>query len=189
MSVSSGAPRGAHRFPSGSLLKAAVGVILLTPLSPSAALARDFTIGTLTVEQPWSRATPGGAKVAIGCLVVKNAGDAPDRLTSVTTEVAAEASPHTMSMKDGVMIMRPILGGVMIPAHGTVTLGPGSDHLMLEGLKHPLKKGDHFMGSLTFEKAGTLGVVFEVESIGVQAPTGQGGNQGGKPMTMPMDMK
>ena len=184
MSVSSVAPLRACHSLSGSFRKPAVGLLALAALSSSAALARDFAIGALTVEQPWSRATPGGAKVAIGCLVIRNAGDSPDRLTSVTTEISAEATPHTMSMKDGVMVMRPIVGGVVIPARGTVTFRPGSDHLMLEGLKHPLRKGDHFTGSLTFEKAGTLPVVFDVESIGAQAPAGQGG----KPMTMPMDM-
>ena len=37
--------------------------------------------GSLTLEQPWSRATPGGAKVGGGYLRITNTGTAPDRLT------------------------------------------------------------------------------------------------------------
>lgn len=140
------------------------------------AFSRDFSIGSITVEQPWSRATPGSSKTGIGYLVIRNSGNLPDRLTRVTTPISESASPHSMSMKDGVMTMRPLAGGVVIPAHGRIALKPGSDHLMFDGLKHPLKKGDSFPAVLTFEKAGDLPVSFDVEAIGAQAPSGQGGS-------------
>ena len=157
-------------FSSRSLAFALVG---LAGLLPEPALAEDFTLGPLTVSQPWSRATPGSAKVAVGYLTITNAGDAPDRLTAIGVDVAAQVSAHTMSMKGDTMVMRPITGGVLVPAHGTVSFKPGADHLMIEGLKHPLKQGERFAGTLTFEKAGALPVTFEVESIGAQAPAAQ----------------
>ena len=158
----------------------AAGIAALGGVLGQAAGARDFTAGPLVVEQPWSRATPGGAKVAIGYLVIRNNGDVPDRLTAATTEVSEKVSQHTMTMKDGVMIMRLAAGGVLVPAHGTVAFEPGSDHLMLEGLKRPLKQGESFSGTLTFANAGTLPVSFEVESIGARGPAGHG-----KPTNMP----
>jgi copper(I)-binding protein len=42
---------------------------------------------------------------------------------------------------------------------------------MFTDLKGPLKEGDEFSGTLTFEKTGTIDVTFEVEGIGATSPT------------------
>jgi len=47
-----------------------------------------------------------------------------------------------------------------------VTLEPASFHLMLLDLKRPLTEGETFPGTLTFEKAGTISVTFEVRGTG-----------------------
>ena len=151
--------------------------LLIAPaLTATPALARDFTGGAITVAQPWSRATPGNSKVAIGYLTIRNASDQPDRLAGITTDIAGRVLPHTMATEDGVMQMRPVTTGLVVPAHGSVTLKPGADHLMFEELKHPLKKGDVFPATLTFERAGAVPVEFEVEGIGARAPASEMGN-------------
>ncbi|HEX4768806.1 MAG TPA: copper chaperone PCu(A)C [Lichenihabitans sp.] len=150
--------------------------IIAVALTAAPALARDFTGGAITVEQPWSRATPGNSKVAIGYLTIRNASDTPDRLTAITSDIAGRALPHTMAMKDGVMQMRPVTAGLAVPAHGAVTLKPGADHLMFEDLKHPLTKGGTFPATLTFEKAGAVPVEFTIEGIGARAPASTTGN-------------
>jgi len=76
-----------------------------------------------------------------------------------------------MSMVDGVMKMRELTEGLPVPADGSVKLEPDSYHLMLTNLKEPLKEGDEFSGTLTFEKAGTVDVTFEVEGMGAASPT------------------
>ncbi len=76
--------------------------------------ALDFKAGSIEVVQPWSRATPANAKVAGGYVVIRNHGSAPDRLVSATVEVAGRAGIHEMTMKDGVMSMRPLADGVAI---------------------------------------------------------------------------
>ncbi len=134
------------------------------------AFAHEFKLGALKIIDPWSRATPAGAKVAAGYLVIKNEGAEPDRLISATAEVAGNVGIHEMATTNGVMTMRPVSGGLVIPAHGEVALKPGSYHLMLEDLKQPLKEGDSFKGALTFEKAGAGDVVFHVELAGAKAP-------------------
>ena len=77
---------------------------------------------------------------------------------------------HEMTTANGVMTMRMLTDGIVIPAHGEIALKPGSYHLMLEDLKRPLKEGESFKGSLTFEKAGTADVTFSVELMGAKAP-------------------
>jgi periplasmic copper chaperone A len=135
-----------------------------------AALSKDFATGAITIQRPWSRATPGGAKVASGYFTIKNAGDAPDRLLSVTTEIASHSGIHQMSMSDGMMQMRELTDGLAIPAQGSLTLEPASYHLMFEDLKRPLKEGETFSGTLTFEKAGTVSVTFDVRGLGASSP-------------------
>ena len=109
---------------------------------------------------------PGGAEVATGYLTIENDGAEPDRLVSATAEIAGHTGIHQMSMANGVMKMRELTEGLPVPAGGSVALEPNSYHLMFTDLKEPLKEGDEFSGTLTFEKAGTVDVTFEVEGIG-----------------------
>ena len=68
------------------------------------------------------------------------------------------------------MQMRP-LPALLLPPHAAVTLKPGADHLMLEDLARPLKPGERFTATLSFDKAGIVTVVFAVEGIGAQGPS------------------
>ncbi|MGU3494693.1 DUF1775 domain-containing protein [Xanthobacteraceae bacterium A53D] len=126
--------------------------------------------GDITIEQPWMRATPGGAKVAGGYLKLTNAGSSDDRLVSLTTEVAGRPEIHEMAMTDGVMTMRELPKGLDIPAGKSVELAPGGLHLMLMDLKRPLKQGEQVKATLVFQKAGKVDVTFDVRGIGAGAP-------------------
>jgi Copper chaperone PCu(A)C len=75
---------------------------------------------------------------------------------------------------DGTMKMRQLTDGLPIPARGSVTLEPASYHLMFLDLKRPLTEGETFPGTLTFEKAGTIGVTFEVRGTGAGVPKHHG---------------
>jgi copper(I)-binding protein len=134
------------------------------------AFASEFKVGAITIETPWSRATPGGAKVAAGYLTIKNDAATPDRLVSVSADIAGSAGIHQMSMADGMMKMRELTDGLPIPAQGSVALAPASYHLMFLDLKKPLKEGETFPTTLTFEKAGTVSVTFAVKGTGAAAP-------------------
>ena len=131
-----------------------------------AAMAHEFKQGDLEIDHPWSRATLPGAKVAAGYLTVKNNGSTPDRLLQVSADISGKGEIHQMTMKDGVMEMRELTGGLEIPAGGEVKLEPGSYHLMFKELKAPAVEGVKFPGTLTFEKAGTVKVEFAVEKPG-----------------------
>lgn len=142
---------------------AALGV--LVHMQPS--YAHDFKIGELEIDHPWSRATPNGAKVAGGYLTITNHGKSGDKLISATGEVARKTEIHEMKVDDkGIMTMRPLNDGLLIPAEGKVELKPGSYHLMFMDLRHGIKEGETFKGSLTFEKAGTVNVEYTVDAMG-----------------------
>jgi copper(I)-binding protein len=130
----------------------------------------EFKAGDLLIGHPWSRATPGGAKIGGGYMTITNNGSAPDKLLSATTSVADRVEIHEMAMSNNVMTMRKLDGGVAVPPGKTVAFAPGSYHLMLVGLKAPLKEGDRVKATLTFEKAGAVEVTINVEGIGAQHP-------------------
>ncbi|AZO11416.1 copper chaperone PCu(A)C [Mesorhizobium sp. M3A.F.Ca.ET.174.01.1.1] len=161
----------AHRGPLGrgrEYLGLAMFILLLLACIPEAS-AHGFKLGDLEIGHPWSRATPPGAKVAGGYFSVTNKGAAPDRLVSVSSDICEKAELHEMGVKDGVMTMRPVGGGLEIPAGGKVALKPGGYHLMFVGLKRQPKQGEKFQATLTFEKAGSVTVDFAVEGMGETA--------------------
>ncbi len=119
---------------------------------------------SVAVEKAWSRATAEGASTGAAYLILKNAGPA-DRLVAASAPVAERVKLHIMSMEGNVMRMRE-LPAIEVPAQGTVELKPGGLHLMLVGLKQPLREGDRYLLTLKFEKAGTVQVPVTVAPLG-----------------------
>ena len=142
-------------------------VLLLTS---AGALAATFKSGGIAVENAWSRATPGTAKVGAGFLTIKNEGEAEDRLISAASPIAARAEIHETKMENDMMTMRPVSGGIAIPPGGSVALAPQGYHLMFAGLTAPLKEGEQFKATLTFEHAGAVEVTFDVKAMRAPAP-------------------
>jgi copper(I)-binding protein len=128
------------------------------------AQAHDFKLGGLTVGHPFARATAPGQPVGGAFMTITNAGP-DDRLLSVSAANAASVELHTMKMEGDVMRMREV-DGIPLPAGQTVKLQSGGYHVMLMGLKAPLKAGDRFPATLKFEKAGELKVEVKVEAAG-----------------------
>ena len=160
-------------------------------ISAAPALAEDVKAGDLVISQPWSRATPGGAKVAGGYLVIENKGTAPDRLIGGSAEIAGKFEIHEMAVENGVMKMRMLDKGLAIDPGKTVKFAPGGYHLMLQELKGPFKQGDKVPVTLQFEKAGKVAVTLDVQGVGAQAPgdAGHSGHMDMKPDHSGMKMK
>ena len=84
------------------------------------------------------------------------------------------------------MKMRPLPNGINLPAGQPVTLKPGGMHIMLMGLKQPLKQGESFPLTLSLQKGGMKEVNVAVEGPGAMGPKAEGG-MGNMPMgNMPM---
>jgi copper(I)-binding protein len=140
----------------------------------------------VTVLDPWVRGTVEGQTSTGAYMTLKS--DKGTRLVAVTSPVATRSSIHEMSMNGNVMRMR-TLEALPIPAGSTVALEEGHDHLMLEGLSHPLKDGDHVRLTLTFVDAGgkkqSVDVQAPVRPLGAPAPAApsSGSNRHSTPMT------
>jgi copper(I)-binding protein len=167
------------RLPMTKIAHNLATAVLFATLLAAPARAQEVRAGDLVISQAWSRATPGGAKVAGGYLTIENKGTAADRLIGGSVDVAARVEVHEMAMNNGVMTMRQLDSGLAIEPGKTVKLAPGGYHLMMQDLKGSLKQGDKLPVTLQFEKAGKVQVTFAIQGVGAQAPGG----------AAPMDMK
>ncbi|MCF7202406.1 copper chaperone PCu(A)C [Pseudomonas oligotrophica] len=123
---------------------------------------------SLVVSQAWSRAMPPSAPNGAVYFQLQNQGSEADRLLSAQTPRAERAELHTHKQVGEVMRMMQV-EAVEIPAGGRVEFAPGGYHLMLFGLKQPLKAGERFPVTLTFDKAGEQTVEVSIQD---DAPTG-----------------
>lgn len=147
-------------------------LILTTALifSASAAFACETaTLGELTIEHAWSKATIGADRPAVFYVEITNNGGADDSLVGITTPAASMPMLHETVVTDGIASM-PHAMSVPVPAGQTVALAPGGYHGMLMDLTTAMKEGDHFPMTLTFEKAGEVTVNVDVLSLRSEGP-------------------
>lgn len=154
-------------------------LVLAGAVLPAGAQAQqDIVVGDLVLSRPWTRATPGGARVGGGYVTITNRGGRPDRLISGTLEVAGRVEIHEMATVDGVMRMRNLAQGLVIPPGGTIELRPGGYHAMFLDLTRPLRQGESLRGTLVFERAGAVNVIYDVGAIGAGPQVHHGTNHG-----------
>ena len=149
---------------------------LALSLAAGLALAHGVKVGDIAIEHPFATPSlPGTSNGAAYFVALENTGTAADRLVSATTPVAARVELHTMNVDaKGVMRMREVDGIALAPG-AKVLMKPGSGmHLMLIGVKAPLKAGTSFPMTLRFERAGSVDVsvvVQESKPSAASAPT------------------
>jgi copper(I)-binding protein len=129
-----------------------------------AAAAHEVKAGALTLSNLQVRASIGTAPNSAAYLTIGNAGAADDRLVSVACACAVSAMVHRSQTKDGVTTMD-MAGAVIVPAHGEVAFSPNGLHIMLTGLKAPLKAGGMQEMILKFQHAGTVKAGFHVRDV------------------------
>jgi copper(I)-binding protein len=146
------------------ILPAAVAVALTLVAGFYFARHAEPTPAEIAVTQAWARATPPGADVGAVYLTIENKGGAPDRLVGVTSPVAGSAMVHQTVEEGGVSTMREADGNI---APGiTLDMKPGGSHIMLMGLKGPLKEGETIDVTLSFEKSGEVKTTAKVQPLG-----------------------
>lgn len=144
-----------------TFFKHLIVAVTATGLIPvSGALAGDIDI-----HNPWARASAGMAKAGAAFMEIKNDAGAADRLVGASADVSEVAELHTHIREGDVMKMRRV-DAIDVPANGMADLKPGGLHVMFMGLTAPLKEGDSFPLTLTFENAGDITVEVVVKKAG-----------------------
>jgi periplasmic copper chaperone A len=167
---------------------AATTILTLTACSAPA------TDSNITVKDAWARpsampaaaATPDKSKtgasgamsttmanqtgmngpVSAAYMTIANTGGKADRLVSVISSAANVAEVHeTYALDGGMMGMRPVQGGLEIPANGSVALKPGSYHIMMVDLKQALVTGQSIKLSLKFQSGKQIDLDVPVKPI------------------------
>lgn len=136
--------------------------------------AHEFKVGAIDIGHPWSRPTPKDANIAGGYLTITNKGKVADRLIGGASPAASQIEVHEMSSVDGMMKTRALTNGIEIKPGKTIELKPGSYRILLLGLKEPFQLGQKVKGTLLFEKAGPVEIVYNIEENGqaTAAPAG-----------------
>lgn len=115
---------------------------------------------SLEISSPYAFATAESAKNGAAFMTMMAE---EDTLLSVSGDVAETIEIHTMTMEGGIMQMRKLEN---LPVKGETVLEPKANHIMLIGLKEPLKQGATFPLTLHFEKAGDQTVEVSVMAPG-----------------------
>jgi len=136
---------GGLRTMRASLLKTPAMRRLLIASALSFAFAAQAQV---KVDDPWVRATVAPQK-ATGAFMQLTSAKAV-KVVSASSPAAAVVEIHEMKMDDGVMKMRAV-DALPLPAGQAVALKPGSYHVMLMGLKAPIKAGETVPLTLTVE--------------------------------------
>jgi hypothetical protein len=102
----------------------------------------------VTVSNRWVRATVPGQTIAGAYFKITSASAA--YLVGGSSPAAKAVELHGMSLENNVMKMRR-LARLELPAGRTVELKPGSYHLMLVDIVHPLAAGERVPLKLTIE--------------------------------------
>jgi len=108
----------------------------------------------LTMADPWVKAQDTAMTGAFG--VFSNPSDSDITIASASSPSAGMMEIHEVVDKDGAMVMQPKEGGLVVPAGGSATLKPGSDHLMLMKLPAPIEAGDEVEITVVCDSGGSL---------------------------------
>ena len=156
-----------------------IGLLFALMLAASLRFAEAAEVkhGAITLADAWARATTASAQTGGAYVRIVNSGQAPDKLLSARSEIAAQTQLHETIEANGVMKMRELAEGVALPAGGSVEFRPGGYHVMLIGLVRPLVSGEAFPLTLTFERAGPVQIAVEVKPAN-HAPGGHHGHGG-----------
>ena len=129
-------------------------IAFLFPFLPLIADAANETVGLdgLLVSKSWSQALPAVAKNGVAYLTIENNSTRQDKLISASSPIAERVEIHSHQHVDGVMKMRKV-EHVDLAQDTTTIFEPGGLHVMLIGLKEPLKKDLIFPVSLLFMHA------------------------------------
>ena len=138
-------------------------IVLIALALAACSSGSGASTGSLTVSGAWVR-VPTSPDTTAAYLTIVNGLNVDDTLVGVSTTAATSASLHLTSTDSNGMTGMQMTEAIHVPAGGTVTLAPGTFHIMLTGLTGDLKAGSTIQLVLTFEHAGVVKVTAEVRA-------------------------
>jgi len=115
--------------------------------------------GDIMVDDAYARSSGKMAKAGAAFMTLHNHTNRDDRLLSVSSDAAKMVQLHThLQSDDGVMKMRHVPEGFLVPANGMHMLARGKDHVMFMGLTAPWEHGESVPLKLIFENAGEIDI-------------------------------
>ena len=130
--------------------------------------AHSYQQGDIRIGHTWARATPPGITVTAVYLPLLNSGTERDRLIGASSPLAEKVEIHG-EVKDGNVVKMQKLEAIVLEPNEPVSLRPNGTHLMVFGLKQPLKEGDMMPLTLQFEKAGAAKIEAMIEPAGAMS--------------------
>ena len=128
-------------------------------------LASAAAQAQVIVDKPWVRTTVAQQTTSVAYMTITAAKGG--KLVSASTPVAASADLHEMKMDGDLMKMRAV-DALPLPAGQPVELKPNGLHLMLTGLKAPVKAGDVVPIRLVVEDAKGKRETVDVKAVARQ---------------------
>jgi hypothetical protein len=123
----------------------------------------------ISVERSWARASTPASKTAAAYMTVINNSGVAVRLVGASTPAAETAQFHIENDDNGVMRMRRV-SAIDIKSGARFSFKPGGTHVMLVGVKEPLREGETLPLTLDFNKAGKLQVDIPIGKPGAMSP-------------------
>lgn len=147
------------------VVRTIVGACLL-----AASIAAMSATSSVRVTHAWIRWLPANLPAA-GYATLVNDSDGLQRLTGASSPDYGSVMLHRSRLAQGDSTME-MVEHLDIPAHGSVKLAPGGNHLMLSHPTRPLKPGDKVPMRLRFADGTTLQVDFSVLPANAAGPSG-----------------
>jgi copper(I)-binding protein len=148
-------PAGGRRREHSAARRLEPGSRTIRAMNKSAFLIAASLLATaahaqVTVDKPWVRTTVAQQTTSAGYLTITSVQGG--KLVSASSPVAAAVDVHEMKMEGDLMKMR-MVDALPLPAGQAVEFKPNGYHLMMTGLKAPLKAGDVVPIKLVVEDA------------------------------------
>ena len=151
---------------------------LIAAIVLTCAAAIAFSVWALAegvvIRDAYSPPTLGSGTTGAIYMRIVNDAAAADKVIAVSTKAAERAELHLSADENGVATMK-LVKCVEVPAHGEVAFAPHGLHVMLFGVRMPLKSGDRLTLRLEFEKAGVISVEIPVKGSPASMEMGDSG--------------
>ncbi|MGH1398735.1 MAG: copper chaperone PCu(A)C [Alphaproteobacteria bacterium] len=120
----------------------------------------------VSITDAYAFATAESQKNGAIFATIMNKGEEDAKITAASADVSESVELHTHTMDGDVMQMREV-ENYEVKAGADITLKPMGHHIMLMGLKEPLKAGESFVASVTLEDGSEIGFPVIVRAPGM----------------------